>query len=105
MFRFANHRQSLAPLAGPSRRSSRSAVAAREPPARRLARFGNPGILEGADARGLDRTRGLPKFILFCIAVTLLVLAAARPQFGSRAPRGEGPGIEMMLTVDVSNSM
>ena len=45
------------------------------------------------------------KFILFCTAVALLVLAAARPQFGSKLREEKAQGIEMMLTIDVSNSM
>ena len=45
------------------------------------------------------------KFILFCTAVALLVLAAARPQFGSKLREEKAQGTEMMLTIDVSNSM
>ena len=45
------------------------------------------------------------KFILFCGAVALVVLAAARPQFGSKLREEKARGIEMMLVVDVSNSM
>ena len=45
------------------------------------------------------------KFILFCAAVTLLILAAARPQFGSKLREEKTQGVEMMLAVDVSNSM
>ena len=45
------------------------------------------------------------KFILFCAAVTLRILAAARPQFGSKLREEKTQGVEMMLAVDVSNSM
>lgn len=45
------------------------------------------------------------KFILFCGAVALVVLAAARPQFGSKLREEKARGVEMMLVVDVSNSM
>ena len=38
-------------------------------------------------------------------AVALVILAAARPQFGSKLREEKAQGIEMMLTVDVSNSM
>lgn len=45
------------------------------------------------------------KSALFITAVALVVLAAARPQFGSKLREQKSEGIEMMLVVDVSNSM
>lgn len=45
------------------------------------------------------------KFLLFAAAVLLIALAAARPQFGSKLREEKAQGIEMMLVVDVSNSM
>ncbi len=45
------------------------------------------------------------KSALFICAVALVVLAAARPQFGSKLREQKSKGIEMMLVVDVSNSM
>ena len=45
------------------------------------------------------------KFILFCTALALLILAAARPQLGSKLREEKSQGVEMMLVVDVSNSM
>lgn len=45
------------------------------------------------------------KFVLFSAAVLLLVVALARPQFGSKLKEVTRTGIEMMLAVDVSNSM
>ena len=38
-------------------------------------------------------------------AVILVILAAARPQFGSKLREQKSEGIEMMLAVDISNSM
>ena len=64
---------------------------------RRLERFGRMQVLEELMPE-VSTGRVTLKFILFCAAVTLLILAAARPQFGSQ-------GVEMMLAVDVSNSM
>ena len=71
---------------------------------RRLARFGNPAILrllmpDASPARVRFR------FLLFCTAAALVVLAAARPQLGSKLREQTSEGIEMMLVVDVSNSM
>ena len=71
---------------------------------RRLARFGRPGILEELMPE-VSTGRTAFRFILFCAAVALVILAAARPQFGSKLREEKAQGIEMMLTVDVSNSM
>lgn len=71
---------------------------------KRLARFGHPELLEELMPE-VSTGRIWLKFILFSIAVALIVLAAARPQFGSKLREEKARGIEMMLTVDVSNSM
>ncbi len=54
-----------------------------------------------------DRSKGrlLLKFLLLLAAFALLVVAAARPQFGSKLKEEKSQGVEMMLVVDVSNSM
>ncbi len=71
---------------------------------RRLARFGCEETLrELMPDVSTGRTR--LKFILFCAAFALLALAAARPQLGSKLREEKAQGIEMMLAVDVSNSM
>ncbi len=71
---------------------------------RRLARFGNPQTLKELMP---DRSQGRMhlKFILFVLACTFAIFAAARPQFGSKLKEELSEGIEMMLVVDVSNSM
>ena len=45
------------------------------------------------------------KFVLYLLAFACVVLAAARPQFGSKLREEKAKGVEMMLVVDVSNSM
>lgn len=70
----------------------------------RLARFGDPALLRGLMPAVSTRRTGV-KFILFCGAVALVVLAVARPQFGSKLREEKSRGVEMMLAVDVSNSM
>ncbi len=45
------------------------------------------------------------KFILITIAIALLVFALAKPQFGVKVKEVQQNGIELMLAVDVSNSM
>lgn len=71
---------------------------------RLVARFGNLGLLRELMP---DFSRGRIRFkaVLFIAAYTLLVFAAARPQFGSKLREEHSRGVEMMLVVDVSNSM
>ena len=45
------------------------------------------------------------KMLLFAGAFALLVFAVARPQLGSKLSERKAEGVEMMLVVDVSNSM
>lgn len=71
---------------------------------RRLARFGCEATLRYLTPE-VSTARPALKFIVFCAAYALIVCAAARPQFGSRLREEKAQGIEMMLVVDVSNSM
>lgn len=71
---------------------------------KRLARFGDPETLRELTP-DISTGRVKLKFVLFCTAVALIVLAVARPQFGSKLREEKSQGIEMMLAVDVSNSM
>lgn len=71
---------------------------------RRLARFGCEATLRELMPE-VSTGRTALKFILFCTAFALLALAAARPQSGSKLREEKSQGIEMMLAVDVSNSM
>ncbi len=71
---------------------------------RSLARFGNPELLKEL-MPDVSAGRVRLKSLLFLAAFTLAVLAAARPQFGSKLREEKAEGIEMMLVVDVSNSM
>lgn len=71
---------------------------------RRLARFGDPATVATLMPDASTGRMKL-KFILFTTAVILVILAAARPQFGSKLREQKSEGIEMMLAVDISNSM
>ncbi|MBQ6861352.1 MAG: VWA domain-containing protein [Alistipes sp.] len=71
---------------------------------RRLERFGTLLLVEEL-MPAVSQGRIVLKFILFELALTCLVFAAARPQFGSKLLEEKAEGIEMMLVVDVSNSM
>ena len=70
----------------------------------RLARFGKAVTLAGLMPDASPK-RIRNKFILYLLAVTLLIFALARPQFGARLREVEREGIEIMLALDVSNSM
>ncbi|MBQ5637984.1 MAG: VWA domain-containing protein [Alistipes sp.] len=71
---------------------------------RRLERFGTLSLVEEL-MPAVSQGRIVLKFILFELALMCLVFAAARPQFGSKLLEEKAEGIEMMLVVDVSNSM
>lgn len=45
------------------------------------------------------------KFWIFAVAVALVIVAAARPQAGSKLREVEREGVEIMVAIDVSNSM
>lgn len=69
-----------------------------------LAKFGNLELLKGL-MPDFSRGRLRMKFVLYLLAFACVVLAAARPQFGSKLREEKAKGVEMMLVVDVSNSM
>jgi len=71
---------------------------------RRLARFGNPALLAQLMPEASPK-RVRNKFILLLLVVGLIALALARPQFGSKLKEVTRNGIEIMIAVDVSNSM
>lgn len=69
-----------------------------------LARFGNMTTMRELMS-GVSSARNHLKFTLFITALTLVIFAAARPQFGSKLREEKSEGVEMMIAVDVSNSM
>ncbi|MDR0907147.1 MAG: VWA domain-containing protein [Rikenellaceae bacterium] len=71
---------------------------------KRLLRFGDPETVATLmpDA---SPARYRTKFVLWIVAFTLVVFALARPQLGSKLKEVKVQGIELMLVVDVSNSM
>ncbi len=71
---------------------------------RALARFGEAETVRTLMS-DVSLARVRLKSVLFLTALTLVILAAARPQFGSRLKEEKSQGVEMMLVVDVSNSM
>lgn len=69
-----------------------------------LMRFGDMATLRDL-MPNLSTWRMRLKAILFLTAVTLLIVAAARPRTGSKLSEDKAYGREMMLVIDVSNSM
>lgn len=71
---------------------------------RQLVEFGDPEILAHLmpDA---SKSRPIWKFCLLMVALVLLIVAAARPQFGQKEKTIKRQGIEVMVALDISNSM
>ena len=71
---------------------------------RRLERFGQVETLRELMPEASPR-RERYKAIMILLAMAFVVIALARPQMGSKLRKVSRQGVEMMLAVDVSNSM
>lgn len=71
---------------------------------RRLARFGQIEIIGQLMPEASPR-RIRNKFVILSLALTVMVAALAQPQFGSKLQEVKRNGVEIMLAIDVSNSM
>lgn len=71
---------------------------------RRLGKLGDKAMLMKL-MPGVSHWRPRVKFLLSMIAMALVVFVAAGPQFGSKLETVKRKGIEVMIAVDVSNSM
>jgi Ca-activated chloride channel family protein len=71
---------------------------------RALRRFGNP-LLVGTLVPEMSKSRPLVKFIIQSLAITAGVIMLARPQFGSKLEDVKKQGVEVIIALDVSNSM
>lgn len=71
---------------------------------RQLVKFGDPELMVQLmpDA---SKSRPIWKFCLLMVALVLLIFAAARPQFGQKEHTIKRQGIEVMVALDISNSM
>ena len=69
-----------------------------------LRKFGNEQTVATLATETSTR-RVLYKFILLCAAILCIIVGIARPQFGSKLKEVTRKGIEIMIAVDVSNSM
>ena len=71
---------------------------------KQLAEFGDAALIAELmpDA---SKTRPIVKFCFVLTALTLLIIAAARPQYGQSEKTVKRQGIEVMIALDISNSM
>jgi Ca-activated chloride channel homolog len=70
----------------------------------RLQSFGDPALLERASALPSPRMAALRQ-MLKIVAITLLVLSLARPQFGTREGSRAQTGRDVLVLLDLSRSM
>lgn len=69
-----------------------------------IKRFGNPRLVTQLMPE-ISRYRPLIKFGLMTFALALLIIILARPQMGTKVNEEKRNGIEIIIAVDVSNSM
>ena len=71
---------------------------------RQLAEFGDPALVSELMPNA-SRVRPNVKFSILMVALILLIVAAARPQYGQREQTIKRQGIEAIIALDISNSM
>jgi len=71
---------------------------------RKLREYGDPNLLKLL-MRDVSRWRPEVKTWLLLLALACLIIAAARPQYGTKIDTSERNGIEAIIALDVSNSM
>jgi Ca-activated chloride channel homolog len=71
---------------------------------KRISEFGNPELLAGL-MPNVSKSRPQIKFYLQIAALLFLVIVLAQPQFGTKLDESKREGIEVMIALDVSNSM
>ena len=69
-----------------------------------LKRFGNPEILSQLMPYASGSRPNL-KFIILMLALAFFIVGIARPQFGSKLKKVNREGVELIIALDVSNSM
>jgi Ca-activated chloride channel family protein len=71
---------------------------------RSLRKFGDWGLISQLMPY-VSRVRPVVKFIFLILALTSVIFALAAPQFGSRLKKVKREGVEIIIALDVSNSM
>lgn len=71
---------------------------------RNLAKYGNPSVLAPL-MTDVSKYKPWIKFIFQQLAFIVIIFMLARPQFGSKLETVKKQGVEIMIALDVSNSM
>lgn len=71
---------------------------------KQLAKFGDPALLKQL-MPNVSMARREVKFWLMTSAVALLIIMLARPQMGTKINQEQRQGIEVIIALDISNSM
>ena len=71
---------------------------------RNLRKFGDPSLLKEM-MPDVSKYRPTIKFSLLLSAITILIFMIARPQVGSKISHEKREGIEVLIALDISNSM
>jgi len=71
---------------------------------RNIRKFGDPELLSVL-MPNVSHVRPVVKLIIQLFAISALIVALARPQFGTRTEEIKRRGIEVMIALDISNSM
>lgn len=71
---------------------------------KRVEKFGNRDIVEGLMPR-VSKSRGWIKLTIFSLAIFFFAIGLARPQIGAKLKEVDTKGVEIMIALDVSNSM
>lgn len=69
-----------------------------------IKKIGNEDVLKRLMPEA-SKTRPVIKFSIMLLALSFLILAAARPQFGSKLQEISTNGAEIIIALDISNSM
>jgi Ca-activated chloride channel homolog len=69
-----------------------------------LKKFGEPEILKYL-MPFVSGSRPVIKFIILMLALAMFITGVARPQFGSKLKKVKRQGVEIVIALDVSNSM
>jgi len=71
---------------------------------RALKKYGDPRLISALMPEASPK-RGRLKYFLMFLAITIMIFVIAGPQFGSKLETVKRQGIEVMVCLDVSNSM
>lgn len=70
-----------------------------------LQRFGHPDLLQKLSSSSSGLKGSARRFIFFLLALSILTLALARPQWGTRMQTIKRKGLDLLIALDTSKSM